>query len=252
MLLIDVKVRIEAILAELKSFNSMTLNGTCQWLRPPKYQELVDELNPLINEVNKQLKREYPLYDIQKSDYSKSGITINNGGINRFKLHLEKLLELLYNEEKQAEGNRFRCFMIGKKCSFDIQSEKYDFFIGMPFAAEKNDSYRYGIVPALDAYGLSKYRADEDYKGRQLMCKICKAIQESKNVLIDISENNPNVMFELGLACGRNKPYILIKDSSTGVPTDLQGLEYIKYEDAKDLQLKLREVMKRWGLRECI
>ena len=242
MLLKDIKVRVEGLQSEVKSLASEL------WIRPPQYQNWVDRLNPLIREVNKLLQREYPLYGIQDSDYSSSRKTINSGGIERLKHHLEELLKVLVDAEKQENEKRLQCFLVNEKCPHKIQNGKHAFFIGMPFADKNDDAYRYGIVPTFESHGLTYYRADQSFERRQLMCKICQAIQEANYVLIDISDNNPNVMFELGIACGLGKPVILIKDVQTNVVTDLKGIEYIEYNNAHSLQQRLTERLKQWGI----
>lgn len=242
MLLKDIKVRVEGLQSEVKSLASES------WLRPPQYQNLVDSLNPLIREVNKLLQREYPLYGIQDSDYSSSRKTINCGGIERLKHHLEELLKVLGDAEKQENEKRLQCFLVNEKCPHKIQNGRHTFFIGMPFADKNDDAYRYGIVPTFESHGLTHYRADQSFERRQLMCKICQAIQEANYVLIDISDNNPNVMFELGIACGLGRPVILLKNASASVPTDLNGIEYIEYRNAYDLQQQLTARLKQWGI----
>lgn len=242
MLLKDIKVRVEGLQSELRSWDSAS------WIRPPQYQGWIDRLNPLIREVNKLLQRDFPQYGIQESDYSSSRKTVNCGGIDRLKHHIEELLKMLVDAAKQEDEKRLQCFLVNEKCPHKIQNGRHAFFIGMPFADKNDDAYRYGIALTLDSYGLTHYRADKNFERRQLMCKICQAIQEANYVLIDISDNNPNVMFEFGIACGLGKPVILVKDVQTKLATDLNGIEYIEYNNAHTLQLKLTERLKQWGI----
>ncbi|MBP5640054.1 MAG: hypothetical protein J6X55_11285 [Victivallales bacterium] len=242
MLLKDIRVRVEGLQSELKSLASAS------WIRPPQYQNWVVKLNLLIRKGNNLLQRSFPLYGIQESDYSSSKKTINSGGIDRLNFHIEELLKILIEAEKKEDEKHLQCFLVNEKCPHRIQNGRYSFFIGMPFADKYDDVYRYGIALVLDSYGLTHYRADQSFERRQLMCKICQAIQEANYVLIDISDNNPNVMFELGITCGLGKPVILIKDIQTKVATDLSEIEYLEYNNSTDLQKKLTERLKQWGI----
>jgi hypothetical protein len=79
----------------------------------------------------------------------------------------------------------------------------------------------------------SLFRADQWTYSGDFVCKICKAIQESRVVVADITGGNPNVFFELGLAVGLGKPAILIHDEKATegkVPSDLLAWEYIPYD----------------------
>ena len=139
--------------------------------------------------------------------------------------------------------NRFRCFKIGHRCPHEIDTQKYLFFVGMPFNNRYIDSYQRGIKAMLEQHGIDTankvFKADEQYSNGDILCKICKAIQEAQNIIINISEQNPNVMFELGLAYGLNKNVFLIKDEESAVISDLKGLEYTSYSNAGDLAHKL-------------
>ena len=149
-------------------------------------------------------------------------------------------------------GNRFRCFKIGHRCPHEIDSQKYLFFVGMPFDDRYVDSYQLGIKAMLEQHGIDTankvFKADEQYSNGDILCKICKAIQESQNIIINISEQNPNVMFELGLAYGINKNVFLIKDDMSAVISDLRGLEYTSYSNAGDLANKLQIRFRELGI----
>jgi predicted nucleotide-binding protein len=47
--------------------------------------------------------------------------------------------------------------------------------------------------------------------------------------VIDISEWNANVLFELGLLYGLGRPVILLKREDAAVPVDLAGFELLSY-----------------------
>jgi hypothetical protein len=75
---------------------------------------------------------------------------------------------------------------------------------------------------------------------------IARLIEESRLVIIDISENNPNVFLELGIAYTLHKPTIILCDEARfkkvwgkRIPFDMQGRELVVYKDDGDLRVKL-------------
>lgn len=142
-----------------------------------------------------------------------------------------------------------RCFKIGlKKCPKEINFSPKMVFVAMPFRPDFQDLYKYAIRPALEELGLKIWKADEKISNIDVMCKICHGIQECSHVIANISDWNPNVLFEMGLAYGTGKNVVLIKNRKEEVPVDLRGLEYIDYEDIDELKRNLIAFFK--GVRE--
>lgn len=70
--------------------------------------------------------------------------------------------------------------------------------------------------------------------GAGLTLSILDGIREADLIIADVSEQNPNVMYELGFAHALRKPAIHLINikSSTGIPSDLEGLDYVVYDPA--------------------
>jgi hypothetical protein len=142
-----------------------------------------------------------------------------------------------------------RCFKIGlRKCPKEIDFSPKMVFVAMPFRPDFQDLYKYAIRPALEELGLKIWKADEKISNIDIMCKICHGIQECSFVIANISDWNPNVLFEMGLAYGTGKNVVLIKNRKEKVPVDLKGLEYIDYEDIDELKRNLTAFFK--GVKE--
>ena len=109
----------------------------------------------------------------------------------------------------------------------------------MPFRDEYQDIYEYGIILALKHLKLDSWRADENFNNIDIMCKICFEIQKSEYAIINVSDWNPNVLFELGLCYGTNVKTIIIKDRRKSIPSNLQGVEYIEYSNSANLKKNL-------------
>ena len=60
-------------------------------------------------------------------------------------------------------------------------------------------------------------------------------IQTCKYGVADISYETLNVPFELGLMYGLGKNCAILKASDAKQPTDIEGIEYIEYENTDEL-----------------
>ncbi len=115
-----------------------------------------------------------------------------------------------------------RCFMNGKRCIFTSKSPgespkgSNKVFVIMPFTPNLKSYYNWKIKAMLiESFKLEEDRlqiADEVRNIGYIICgKICNKIQTSELILVDISLNNSNVFYELGLACGLERDIILMR-----------------------------------------
>jgi hypothetical protein len=138
------------------------------------------------------------------------------------------------------------CFKVGVAgCPKQVQLDSQQVFVGMPFRAEFEDAYEYGIRRPLDELGLRVWRADQEPKNIDLMCKICEGLQSSRYAVLNISGWNANVLFELGLAYGLGRETLIIKDRKSQVPADLRGIEYFEYGHSGELREKLLQFFRK-------
>lgn len=143
----------------------------------------------------------------------------------------------LKGEMRVSASAMRRCFKTGlQECPKEIAFSPKMVFVAMPFRPDFQDLYKYAIRPALEEMGFKIWKADEKISNIDIMCKICQGIQESSYIIANISDWNPNVLFEMGLAYGIGRNVVLIKNRKERVPVDLKGLEYIDYEDIDELK----------------
>lgn len=137
------------------------------------------------------------------------------------------------------ENDAKLCPLTGYPCPSKFEPNELMVFVGIPFSNDFIDIYTLGIKWALDSLQLKPWRADEEPSTGPIFCKICGAIRECRTAIIDISEPNPNVMFELGMLSTLGKRVVLIKNHEKKVPSDLAGFEYIQYRNIIDLREQL-------------
>jgi len=102
-------------------------------------------------------------------------------------------------------------------------------FILMPFADEFLDVYNHLIFDALEDSGYSVKRADDIKSQNNIIADIVDGIVNSDLIVADLTGENPNVYYELGIAHALNKKVILITQEIDEIPFDLRSYRVIGY-----------------------
>ena len=125
-------------------------------------------------------------------------------------------------------------------------------FVLMPFAEDLTRIYTSIIKPTVEATDLVCRRADDFKTNKAIIQDIWKAICEARVVIADLTDLNPNVMYELGIAHTVGKETILIyqrgREKDLKFPFDLAHIRRIVYEDSatggKNLENVLSDTLK--------
>lgn len=106
--------------------------------------------------------------------------------------------------------------------------------------------YEQIIKPAVENAGYIPYRVDENKISDTIINKIFDAIQECPMAICDLSNRNPNVLYELGLRQAYDKPVVLIQDNKTENIFDVSGISTIYYQSDRLYEnvLEAREKIK--------
>ena len=121
-------------------------------------------------------------------------------------------------------------------------------FILMPMA----DKYEFNevnkkIKEICKKYKLNAIRVDDYQTSGNVTIEILNSIIEAEFVIADLSNERPNVYYELGFAHGigfDSASLILIAKEGTELHFDIRNLRVILYKDPKDLQTKLNKRLK--------
>jgi hypothetical protein len=117
-------------------------------------------------------------------------------------------------------------------------------FVMMPFREPYERVYRDLIVPAIEDAGLSAVRADEISGSGFLMEQIRAAIQQARLCIADLTDRNPNVLYEVGFAEAMLKPVILIAGDVSNLPFDVAARRVLCYSsDLDSSRQHLREAI---------
>lgn len=106
-------------------------------------------------------------------------------------------------------------------------------FVIQPFDRGKFDGrYRDIFKPAIEAAGFEAYRVDEDPAVSIPIEHIEKGIREAAVCFADITDNNPNVLFELGyaIACDKELAIVRERNARQKFPFDIRHRAIILYD----------------------
>ncbi len=106
------------------------------------------------------------------------------------------------------------------------------------FVVQRFDGGRYDSLydqifePAIRAAGFEPYRVDRDPTASIPIETIEREISEADACFVEISEDAPNVWFELGFAIAKEKPLCLVCSKARSTfPFDVQHRQIIRYPD---------------------
>ena len=120
-------------------------------------------------------------------------------------------------------------------------------FILMPFGDEMVPIYNKIKEIIADDHKLICLRADDIYSAGIVIQEVWDNIQKAQIIVADITDKNPNVFYEMGLAHAINKNIIIIAQKEDDVPFDLRHLRVIIYDKNRleDFGVKLSKSIER-------
>ena len=114
----------------------------------------------------------------------------------------------------------------------------------MPFASHFDPVYA-AIQAAATETKHKCARADDFWKNPAIIQDIVDLISSAQIVICDCTGRNPNVFYEAGIAHAIGKEVVLIAQSESDIPFDLQHLRYIRYLNNGEGLNKLAHDLKR-------
>jgi nucleoside 2-deoxyribosyltransferase len=124
-------------------------------------------------------------------------------------------------------------------------TEKLRAFVIMPFDEEFNSIYENLIRDPLTNAGYEVTRADSLLNQENILKAIVRGITTADLVVADLTTNNPNVFYELGLAHALRIPTVLLAQAITDVPFDLRSYKIHIYDTHFSKIDKLRKFLKK-------
>lgn len=127
---------------------------------------------------------------------------------------------------------------MGKKC-----------FVVMSFLEKYDEVYELSIKRAVLDYGYDCFRLNEDPGPKHIPERLVKELIDSDLIIVDITEANPNVYYELGISHTIGNKTILLTQNIDQLPFDIRGEYVVAYTPCRDgyklLKLNLIDAIKR-------
>jgi tetratricopeptide (TPR) repeat protein len=145
-----------------------------------------------------------------------------------------------------------RCPLTGVPCNKSIAVEEKALFLAEAEEPEYDRQRRKKAIK--EAIGNQyKIRSALDEKGINVFtCKICEMMQTCAYGIADITQNNANVLLELGMMLALGKPTMLLlkkgHEPQLKLPSDFVATETVIFEEYLDIIDQLRELVPKLPL----
>lgn len=126
-----------------------------------------------------------------------------------------------------------------------IEIDKKMVFVLTPSSADFVGDYL-TVRKVCQECNLRALRGDDTelhYGENNILTYILQHILKSQIIIANISNRNPNVFYELGIAHMAGKPTILICRDGSDIPFDLQQKFVLFYSSPEDLSIKLKDAI---------
>jgi len=152
--------------------------------------------------------------------------------------HVKNLLEIIksykFNEYKYLYQRRAKQLIVAPIfVSRETRMEASKVFVLMPFTGNWTESVWEFIQTTIDKTGLVAVKANNRHE-YDIMEDIWKGILTSRIIIADLTGNNPNVAYELGIAHTIGKDFIIISQGLDDIPYNLRRYHCIRYENSPD------------------
>lgn len=167
----------------------------------------------------------------------------------RVQLYVDDVKVIDYDRLPSTGGSGigFFSFRSSKEVVFgplNIDDRRPNAFVAMQFSEPYNDVYKDAIKPLIENIGYEVVRVDEISQPGIILNDIWSNLTEASVVIAEVSEANPNVYYEIGVAHALNKPTILLAQKGTKLPFDLGPHRCIFYENTIPGRAKLLESLR--------
>jgi hypothetical protein len=108
-------------------------------------------------------------------------------------------------------------------------------FVAMPFAADFEDIFYFGIQDPVHRSDLLCERVDQAAFIGDILQQVRQRIDAASVVIADLTGANANVYLEVGYAWGQERPTILLAKESEELKFDVRGQRCLKYRSIRHL-----------------
>ena len=118
-----------------------------------------------------------------------------------------------------------------------MPQENHKLFVACPIGPDDSEQHRRSdqllkhiISPVAEDLNCQVTRADKIAEPGRITLQIATELGSSDVIIVDLTDLNPNVMYELGARQGLGRPYILMAAEGQALPFDLLDFRTIFYK----------------------
>ena len=132
----------------------------------------------------------------------------------------DKLCDALneFNNIRENQNAKIQKYKTNRKC-----------FVLMPFKDTLRPVYDDHICKVCNELNFSVTRADQIFSVNPIIDDILQAVKDADIIIADLTDNNPNVFYEIGI-CHMLKKQVILITQNESAPFDLSHIRRIRYE----------------------
>jgi hypothetical protein len=254
--IIYLRQRLDLILREVQARTTKTIGDTYY-----RISRLRQELFPILRMSGEHTITE-KILELGRNLSTRTPRQLAISSIKAFQTFLESYNQEAELEDEEMEAMREKLEQLEQQLADkeDEPSSKVEVidatdsvFVIMPFNKDFNDVWKGAVEKATKNEGFRPVRVDTINKSSNITDDIIESIRKCKIAVVDVSSNNPNVMFELGYAVAIGKPNIIISQSVEFLPFDIRNIRTILYLNSwsgiEELRAKIQEFLKEYKLK---
>lgn len=130
--------------------------------------------------------------------------------------------------------------MPGKAAEKRDEKKQNTCFVIMPFSDPEGyepghfrNVYEHTFAPAIREAGYEPLRIDDNIVSSLIHGKMMNELVTAPMVLCDLSTNNPNVLYELGIRHAFDLPVVLVQESGQDRIFDIAGITSVEYHRSR-------------------
>lgn len=234
-------------------FSTLTSSSLLFQLPPNIKNRIIMQIRAIENSQTRKTAREnllllyrtFRLYRLDSSTrqtYPSSTPSNNSRTIDELSSRIKELEQQISSPKINPEPSESDV----QEITLDALKGKQILFGIMPFGIEFDDVWAGAIKRAASSIGFYPLRVDMLTESSNITDDIMEAIKMSKIIVVDVSNNNPNVMFEFGYALALKKAPVVISRSTDSLPFDIQNIRTIFYQNNWKGIEKLREELQKF------
>jgi hypothetical protein len=128
----------------------------------------------------------------------------------------------------------------------DYEVDERQVLVLIPFSKEFEDIYHFGIVSACNRAGLKTIRYDLVKYSDITNDQIYEIMLRSGLVVAELTNSNPNILYQVGIANTLGKETILIARKGSEIPFNIRNMRIVFYSQIKNLEMRLYEALKQY------